>query len=483
MPDWTSEQIAQAAFDRDLIDDQNLRELWGELGSQQADPNQFGQALIRRGLLTNYQLKKLQRGDRHGYFYGPYKVLYKVGSGTFARVFRAVNRETQEVRAVKVLRPEHHHQDEMREQFIREGEMGQALRHPNIVPIFEVKSDSHHSYFVMEFIEGQNLREFLKSRNHFVPAEATRLAIDICRGLDYAFQRGVSHRDLKASNVLVSSLGQAKLLDFGLAGADPDLSDAELEKIENPRTIDYAALERATGVRKDDQRSDIFFLGCIYYQMLCGKPALEETKDRIARMSRNRFEALKPILEVMPNLSRDVAAVVSKAAMLDPEKRYQTPAEMLADLLAVSHYLSGNGNGKSMSSGETLAKPRAVMLVESNANLQETLRSHFKEKGFRVLVTADPQRPSSLFTETNLPADCVIFCTSSLGEESLDAFNAFGDSHKTKHVPSILLLGPKHGEWVNRAKTNDWRATVTTPIKMKRLLALFEQMLPAAKQA
>ncbi len=83
--------------------------------------------------------------------------------------------------------------------------------------------------------------------------------------------RGISHRDLKASNVLISSLGQAKLLDFGLAGADPNSSDAELAKLENPRTIDYAALERSTGVRKDDMRSDIFFLGCIFYHMLSGQ--------------------------------------------------------------------------------------------------------------------------------------------------------------------------------------------------------------------
>ena len=120
----------------------------------------------------------------------------------------------------------------------------------------------------------------------------------MCRGLDYAFQRGISHRDLKSSNVLVSSLGQAKLVDFGLAGTDPDLSDAELAKIENPRTIDYAALERATGVRKDDNRSDIFFIGCIYYHMLTGKPAMEETRDRIARLSRNRLEAIVPITQV-----------------------------------------------------------------------------------------------------------------------------------------------------------------------------------------
>ena len=98
------------------------------------------------------------------------------------------------------------------------------------------------------------------------------------------------------------------------------------------------------------------------------------------------------------------------------------------------------------------AKQRAVMIVEPNAQIQETLRAHFKDKGFRVLVTADPQRPASMFTETNQPADCVIFSTSSLGEDALDAFNEFGDQPATQQVPAILLLRPRHTEWTGRAK-------------------------------
>src|SRR5215471_17008275 len=318
MPEWTAEQVAQAAFDRDLIDEHQLRDVLAETGSLESDPEQVKQLLLRRELVTNYQLEKLLRGDRTGFFYGKYKSLYLVGTGTFARVFRAADRETGEVRALKVLRSRHYKEPALREQFLREGEMGTSLRHPNIVPIFEAASDHGACYIVMEFIEGRNLREFLKVRSHLEADQAIKLATDICRGLDYAFQRGISHRDLKASNVLVSSLGQAKLLDFGLAGADPNSSDAELAKLENPRTIDYAALERCTGVRKDDMRSDIFFLGCIFYHMLCGKPALEETPDRLSRLSRNRFDAMTPIQKLMPDLPPEVVGVVNKAAMIDP---------------------------------------------------------------------------------------------------------------------------------------------------------------------
>jgi eukaryotic-like serine/threonine-protein kinase len=479
MPEWTAEQIAQRAFDLDLIDEKQLRELWGEIGTGIAEVEQFKQTLQGRGLLTNFQLKRLLHGERHGYFYGPYKVLYKVGSGTFARVYRAVHRENGQVRALKVLRVEHQHEPEKRQQFIQEGEMGCTLIHPNIVRIYEAVSDAHASYFVMDFIEGRNLREFLKSRR-MEPGEAIRLCIDICRGLDYAFKRGISHRDLKASNVLVSSLGQAKLLDFGLAGIDPNSSDAELANVSNDRTIDYAALERTTGVRKDDQRSDIFFLGCILYHMLSGKPALEEVPDRRTRMGRQRFEDMKPILSVAPDLQLDLASIVNRATLLDPEKRYQSPGEMLAELLVAGDRLSG-GNGK-IKNFASAAKQRAVMIVEPNAQIQDALRVQFKDKGFRVLVTADPQRPASLFTDENQPADCVIFSTSTLGEDALEAFNEFGSGTATQQVPAILLLGSRHHAWTNRAQTNDRRATVTTPIKMKRLLELFDRLMPAAQK-
>src|SRR5690606_9913192 len=169
--------------------------------------------------------------------------------------------------------------------------------------------------------------DFYKVRGKFEPLDATRIAADMMAGLNYAFLKGITHRDLKMSNVIVSSDGEAKILDFGLAG----MEGAEADEA-NPRTIDYAGLERATNVRKDDTRSDIFFAGCIYYQMLSGKPALAETRERSQRLSKSRFLDIKPILDVAPHVPMPLARVVMKAIELDPFKRYQTPGEMLADL-------------------------------------------------------------------------------------------------------------------------------------------------------
>ena len=273
-----------------MLDERQLRDVWGSFGSHNVPIEDFLQTLVRREFMTNYQVERLMKGDRTGFFFGDYRVLYLVGSGTFARVYRAVHRRTGQIVAVKVLRNRYSENRAQAGLFVREGRVGCALRHPNIVPIYEVVSEGKNHFLVMEFIEGRNLREFVRIRKKLDPLEATQMMIGITDGLRYAFETArLIHRDLKMSNVLVSSRGEAKLVDFGLASMDDTLTDDALADLPNTRTVDYAALERATGVRRDDVRSDIYFLGCIYYNMLTGRPPLVETRDRLQRLSKQRF--------------------------------------------------------------------------------------------------------------------------------------------------------------------------------------------------
>jgi len=497
----SAEELAQRAFDLGLLTERQLQEVWASLGTRDVEKDDFLKLLVRREMLTNYQVERLVKGERTGFFFGDYRVLYLVGSGTFARVYRAAHRETGQVVAVKVLRKRFSDNSTQFGQFVREGRLGCSLRHANIVPIYEVYSRGKTHFLIMEFVEGRNLREFVKVRKRIEPIEATRLMIDIVQGMRYAFENGLTHRDLKMNNVLVSSRGQAKLVDFGLAALDDAITDELLVDFPNSRTIDYAALERITGVRKDDTRSDIYFLGCIYYHMLTGKPPLREVRDRVLRLSRSRFLDVKPIRKAEPTISDSVALVVNKSIMLDPRRRYQSPGSMLADLEIAARRLAensrsgqgqqGSGNvqgpnlqspGHKLPGGGSVASPvgpqPSVMIVESNSQMQHIFREGLKRAGYRVLLTIDPGRAHDRFRqEVPAVADCVVLNAQEIGHSALETFNRFAEDTKTTYIPAVLLLDENQRKWKQEARTSEHRVVLPMPITMKQLRSTLAKLV------
>jgi serine/threonine-protein kinase len=278
---------------------------------------------------------------------------------------------------------------------------------------------------------------------------------------------------------------------------DESLPEADQDGILNARSIDYAALERVTGVRKDDPRSDLYFLGCIYYNMISGIPPLLETKDRVQRLSRQRFVDIRPIMKLEPALPQCVSVAINKAMALDPERRYQTPAAMLADLEIVSRRLQELSQATSpnqspddtqVESGESSLKlgelamvGRTVLVVESNGPMQDIFRVGFKKAGFRVLLISDPTRAMNrLFQDNELP-DCVMISSQTIGEPALSLFNELGENKKTSHTPTVLLLGEDQTAWKRQAKTTSIRCVLGMPLTMRNLRnALSELVLSTA---
>lgn len=494
MSDPTAEQVSQRIFDLNLVEGRLLQEVWGTFGSLEPTVDEFIQALVRRELLTNWQTERLLKGERGGYYYGDYKIQYLISAGTFARVYRAVNVKTGKVVAVKVLRRRFSEDPKQTDQFVREGEMGKSLRHSNIVPIYEVHSINGNHFLVMEFVEGGNLRDLLRIRRKIDPKTAVQIASDVCAGLHYAFERGVCHRDLKLTNILFTSRMQGKLVDFGLAAADERFDDEKLADETNQRTIDYAGLERATGVRKDDVRSDVYFIGCILYHMLTGQPPLIETRDRIQRLSKQRFVDVTPIHRQDSSIPKPLAQVVNKAMELDPEKRYQSPGLMLVDLKIVAQRLADGKLGEEAGDDGELgsdaerqrlaamlipeSQRKAIMFVESNSKMQDMFREGIKSCGYRVLLTSDPQRALDRFDFDERTADCVVFSTGYLKQPALDAFRSFVTGEKTRRVPAVLLLGQKQHGVKPGVDLQPHHQVVSMPLKLRQLRDLLGKLAP-----
>jgi len=490
----TAESLAQALFDLKLINERQLQDTWAALGSRSVSLDTFSEAVLGREILTSYQIKRVLRGEKKGFFFGDYKILYLVGRGSFARVYRAVHHVTGEVVALKIMRRSCAKDLQKVEDFRREGEMGMTLRHPNIVSIFEVASIEKPYFLVMEFIEGRNLREFIKIRKRCEADEAIRLVKDVASALDYAQRKGVTHRDIKLSNVLVSGRGVAKLADFGLAGGVEGVENvADQTNQTNPRTIDYAALERSTGVRRNDPRSDIYFTGCMLYHLLSGQAPLSETKNRINRLNKERFTRVKPLRQIAPYVLPPVLAVVDRAMEIDPDRRYQSPKELLIDLEAAQRALNEPDPDQwkhqdddtvieeEESRSSRRAKPqRSVMLIESDPNMQSMLRSHLKSHGFRVLMTEDPRRAVRRFGGEDLPAQCLVFSTVELGEQAVEAYETFTANPATMGIPTILLLGKDHGSWVHRTDGREHHIVVQMPITLGKFREILDRLVPHA---
>ena len=365
--------------------------------------------------------------------------------------------------------------------------MVMTLRHPNIVPIYDVADERGRFYMVMDFVEGQNLRDFVRVHGKLKLSTAVSITKDIAAGLEYAFHKGLTHRDMKLSNVLLSSRGRAMLVDLGLAAAAGVVDDKGDGT--GPRSIDYAGLERATGVRRDDKRSDIYFLGCMFYHMITGKPALFETRERIQRLSVQRYREVTPISALEPNLPHRVVVTVNQAMELDPEKRFQTPSDFLSALSDCHASLEAGDNQvydaelaakeiaefRAREAREHEGRDKVIMLIEAHVGMQDTLREKLKHVGYKVLIFSDATRGLARFRNffddaaNDRPADCVIFGCGSLGYDGLDAFNEFAGHEATRNIPAILVTSEKQTGFVKQAKLSDKHVHLAMPLKWREL--------------
>ena len=490
MLDISAEKLAKRIFEFGLLSSNQVDVALADAGGRngEATLDQFISLLLERELLTNWQISRVCENQRRGYFYGKWRLLYMIGAGSFARVYRAVHTETGDSKAVKVLRQRHSTDAPTRKNFIKEARIVMQMRHENITPIYEVDEQENRIYMVMEFVEGQNLREYARAHGGLPVKTALQITRDVMAGLAYASLRNIYHRDMKLSNVLLAASGTAMIVDFGLA------VDTEADENSGPRSIDYAGLERFTRVRKTDPRSDTFFVGCMLCQMLCGVPPMDDNVDRLKRMSTSRFTDIVPITVHSPDLPHRAVVLVQRLMAIDPKKRPDTPVMALkeidkviaaieaGDTRAYEAAQAENEKFQQQQDEKDEGEGKTVLLIESNSKVQDSLRNRLKEIGYRVLITADPTRGLERFEELeptydDMPADCVIFGCAGLGREGIKAFKSFIEYRSTAQMPAILITTKHVTKLVSPDWFNEHRKQLNMPLKFKLVKYALRELL------
>ncbi len=290
--------------------------------------------LIGQGLLTSYQGRKLLAGATRGFFLGGYRILRPLGEGCVGKVFLAASEQTGAKVAIKVLPPRKLQEEASRlARFRREMELSQRCDHPNVARAFAVGNENGIHFMVLEYISGMNLYDMVRSERcgPLRVTDASRLFIKVADGLAAAHHAGLVHRDIKPSNLMITPDGNAKLLDLGLAraiGEEQGLSRAGAVL----GTLDYASPEQLSDAAKADVRSDLYSLGCTLYFALAGRPPFEGG-DAINKIFRQRLDDPEPLEQLARGVPAAFAAIVRKLMAKMPADRYQSCAELRADLM------------------------------------------------------------------------------------------------------------------------------------------------------
>src|ERR1700733_1056454 len=259
---------------------------------------------------------------------GRYEILQLLGEGGMGAVYKATDRELDRFVALKVIRPELASNPSILARFKQELLLAHKVTHRNVIRIYDLGEAEGVKFITMEYIEGKDLRSLIRERTKFGPEEAVEIIRQVCVALDAAHSAGVIHRDLKPQNIMQDGSGRILVMDFGLARTLEGDGMTQTGAIVG--TMEYMSPEQA--LAKDlDQRSDLFALGLILYEMLTGKAPFA-AESALASLIKRTQERAIPVSDVDAQIPGAFSGIVSKCLALALDERYQNVRDILADL-------------------------------------------------------------------------------------------------------------------------------------------------------
>lgn len=269
--------------------------------------------------------KILEPGDRLDH----YRIDAPVARSGMATLYRATDVNSGRQVALKVPHPEMEADPVLLERFKREQEIGQLLDHPGVVKTFN-SEDRSRLYMVIEWVEGRLLRTLLNEQGALPVERAEKIILLICDALDYMHKRGIVHRDLKPENVMVDDRDEIKLIDFGIAMKEDARRLTFVNVSSMLGTPDYIAPEQVQG-KRGDQRSDMYSLGVMFYEMLTGQVPFSGPNP-LAVMNERLLKDPPPPRSINPAIPPVLEEIVFRALERDPRHRYASAHEMQWDL-------------------------------------------------------------------------------------------------------------------------------------------------------
>jgi eukaryotic-like serine/threonine-protein kinase len=265
---------------------------------------------------------------------GRYELDGVVGRGGMAEVYRARDIRLDRIVAIKTLRTDLARDPTFQARFRREAQSAASLNHPSIVAVYDTGEDMMTGvpvpYIVMEFVDGRTVRDLLQDGHRLLPERSLEIIDGVLRALDYSHQAGIVHRDIKPGNVMVTRNGDVKVMDFGIARAMSDAQSTMTQTAQVIGTAQYLSPEQARGERVDS-RSDLYSAGCLLYELLTGRPPFTGDSPVAIAYQHVRENPIPPS-RVDPDVPPWADAIVLKAMAKSPADRYQTAADMRADL-------------------------------------------------------------------------------------------------------------------------------------------------------
>jgi len=256
-----------------------------------------------------------------------YEILEVIGIGGMAVVYKARCHRLNRLVAIKILKDEFSKDEDFRRRFHAEGQAVAMVSNPNIVAVYDVSTTGESDYIVMELIDGISLKQYMEKKGVLNWKETLHFGMQICKALEHAHSRGIVHRDIKPHNVMVLKNGSVKVADFGIARV---MSQGNTLTKEALGSVHYISPEQAKGGRVDD-RSDIYSLGTVMYEMMTGRPPYDGESPVAVAIQHINGGAKMPST-INPNIPGGMEQIIMKAMAHDPANRYTSATAMLYDM-------------------------------------------------------------------------------------------------------------------------------------------------------